>query len=306
MYLHTGATAAVATGRLAGDFPLPAHAQPHANTDANAHAVSGVPLPSDALGFPASARQARDVVAGQPLLALSSADAAPGTAAVANCNAGGFEDLPAVLVANLIVACLGSPCLATVRHLATLYPEFCDAIRHAVNADPGFKSLATLLAPMRVIALRDLLWAAPHRPDGSKLTQTQYSQATDALREPRWLPSIEHLVGHKVEGVQPEHNALLAQFDSVLRGDKLDAAAAMVTSQLAKAINLQGKGYSQVMSLIWLRQNGQVVPDLGTDIGLLRKEVLRDAFARIAKAFAAQEGWTVEGLEAYALSPAKA
>ena len=152
---------------------------------------------------------------------------------------------------------------------------------------------------MRVIALRDLLWAAPHRADGSKMTQTQYSQASDALREPRWLPFVEQLVGHKVDGVQPEHTALLARFDSVLRGDKLDAATVDGTRQLANAIKLKSaKGCQQAMSLAWLRQEGQVMEDLDTDTGFLRKDVLRDAFARIANAFAAHEGWTVEGLTA--------
>jgi hypothetical protein len=290
MYLQTGGAAAATTQRmtmtgLPMPVPMPA-AVP-------AHIAGGATQPADALGFPQSGQEAREAAAGQPVLELSSADA------VALGDAGGFEDLPTVLVANLVVAYLGSTGLATIRHLATLYPDFRDGIRQTVNAEPGFQCLVTLLPPMRVIALRDLLRTAPHRADGSKMTQTQYSQASDALREPRWLPFVEQLVGHKVDGVQPEHTALLARFDSVLRGDKLDAATAQGTRQLANAIKLENaKGCQQAMSLAWLRQEGQVMGDLDTDIGFLREDVLRDAFARIANAFAAQEGWTVEGLTA--------
>ncbi|MBC7436209.1 MAG: hypothetical protein H7332_09085 [Bdellovibrionales bacterium] len=273
-----------------------------------AHAASGATLPADALGFPQSGREAREAAAGQPVLELSSADAATlgdegGVAAFGGyCSLvnprspGGFEDLPTVLVANLIVSFLGSTGLATIRHLATLYPDFRDAIRHAVDADPEYQSLATLLPPMRVIALRDLLWAAPARAGANKMTQRQYSQASDALDEDRWLPFVEQLVGNKVDGVRPEHDALLAVCDSLLRGDKLEQAAVTETPRLANVIKLNAKQCQQLMSLVWLKQHGQGMRDLDFDISWFRKDVLRDAFARIANAFAAEEGWTVEGL----------
>jgi hypothetical protein len=281
MQLNTTANAADAAHRMTA-LPKP--------SDRQGHAATAVPQPADALGFPPSIQEAREAGAGQPVLALSSADA------VALGDAGGFEDLPTVLVANLVVAYLGSTGLATIRNLATLYPDFRGPTRQAVNADPVFQSLGTLLPPMRVIALRDLLWAAPARAGANKMTQTQYSQATDALHEPRWLPIVEQLVAHKVDGVRPEHTALLALCDSMLRDERLEKATMNDSTCLAGAIQVNVKRCQQVMGLVWLRQQGQVMRDLDTDIGLLRKEVLRDAFARIANAFAAEEGWTVEGL----------
>ncbi|CAN5588509.1 hypothetical protein BH11PSE7_BH11PSE7_15140 [soil metagenome] len=255
-----------------------------------AHVAPGATLPADALGFPQTGHEARDAAAGQPVIGLLPADA------VAFGGAGGFEDLPTALVANLIVAFLGSTALATSRHLATLYPQLREPIRHVVNADPVIQLTATLLPPMRVIALRDLLSVAPPRADGSKMTQAQYSQATVALREPMWLPIVERLVACKVDGVGPQHTALLAQFDSMLCGEKLEEAACKDTPRLAREIKLDAKRCQLVMDLVWLRQHGQVIPDLDRGITCLRKDVLRDAFSRITCAFAAEQGWTAEGL----------
>ena len=295
MYLQTGGAAAASASAMAQRMSmtgLPMTIPLATPAAIPAHIASGATLTADALGFPQSGQEARQAAAGQPVLELSSANA------VALGGAGGFEDLPTVLVANLIVAYLGSTGLATIRHIATLYPGIRDEIRHAVNSDAVFQSLCTLLPPMRVIALRDLLLAAPHRAGTNRMTQTQYSQATEALRDSRWLPMVEQLVAHKVDGVRPEHVALLALFDSMFRGEKLDKAAVKETPLLANEIKLNASRCQLLMDLVWLRQHGQVIPDLDTGIACFRKDVLRDAFARIANAFAAEQGWTAEGLAA--------
>jgi hypothetical protein len=281
MHFQPCGAAAVATHPMAG-LSLPA--------GAHAHLATGVPPPADALGFPQSGLEAREAAAGQPVLALSSPDATVN-------GAGGFQALPAVLITDLVIAFLGSAGWSTIRNLATLYPGFCDAIRNAVNADPVFQCLGRLVPPMRAIALRDLLWAAPRIAGANKLTQLQVSQASYALHAPGWLPCVEQLVHHKIDGVMPEHAALLAVCERVIRRDKFTDREVTEIPDLASAIQVKTQQFKFLMDLVWLRQDeGLDAPHLDTNTRALRNDVLRDAFVRIANAFAAEEGWTVEGL----------
>jgi len=277
--------------------------------------------PAQALGFP-RAEGRPDAAAAQPTLALLPIDAANVQ------GAGGFEDLPVVLVAQIVVAYLGSPGWVEIRNLAQQYPGLSDTVRDAVNADPMFQPLGKLMSPMRAIALRDLLEALAR--DFNKATQQLYraamlpnsgcanpgrilsrrdpsrqrlssqsALAQNNLRSRTWLPLVEQLVRQRVNGVRSEHTDLLALCDRMLAGQmphdsrEMDSAVASAT-----AIGLKAKKWRKLVDAADCQAPGVGASRLDGDIALYRRDVLSNAFAGIASAFAAQADWSLDELMA--------
>jgi len=279
-----------------------------------------VKTPSQELGFP-GAESRTDAAFLQPPLCLSSADA------VSVRNAGGFETLPVVLVVQIVVAYLGAAEWAAVKNLAQRYPGFRDAIHDAVNADPVFQSLGKLLPPMRTIAVRDLLGAllsdiykvnlefsafdrlsSSEQANLRRLVETrdfyhpklwpQTRLADNNLRSGVWLPLVERLVRQRVNGVRPEHTDLLALCDSMLAGQMPDLPQGDAAVRSAKAIGLDTKQWRDLVSIACCHQPGRDPTYLNEGIAVDCNDMLRDAFARIAHAFAAEAGWTLDPLMA--------
>lgn len=279
-----------------------------------------VQTPSHALGFP-RAEVGPHAVTAQPPLALSPTDAASVQ------DAGGFAELPVVLVAQIVVAYLGILGWAEIRNLAQQYPGFREAIGAAVDADPMFQPLGKLVAPMRTIALRDLLdtlaedfHTASRRQFASGLSDneredldrlvdrgnlygprraSQTRLAEKNLRSRVWLPLVEQLVQHRVNGVRPEHSDLLTLCDRMLAGQLPNDMCEMDKSVAsAKAIGLKEKQWRESVDIAYCHPPGRDRTRLYLGIAHDRNDVLSNAFARITSAFAAKAGWTFDELMA--------
>jgi hypothetical protein len=280
--------------------------------------------PVQELGFP-GAQSSTEPADPQRPLCLSDAvlASAPQT--------GGFEALPVVLVAQIVIAYLGALEWAAVKHLAQQYPGHRDAICGAVNADPVFQSLSRLLPPIRTIAVRDLLARLlgdisrlkPELRSFARLSPSEDAhlaglEATRAFYEPKmwpqtrlannnlrsgvWLPLVERLVQHRVPGVRPEHTDLLALCDRMLAGQMPDLAQGDAAVRSARAIGLDVKQWRDLLLIACCHEPGRDPGYLNKGIAVDRNDVLRDAFARIANAFAVEAGWTLEPLLAHSQS----
>jgi hypothetical protein len=280
--------------------------------------------PVQELGFP-EAPSRTDAADPQAPLCLSAAVLA------STPQTGGFEALPVVLVAQIVVAYLGASEWAAVKHLAQQYPGHREAIGEAVNVDPVFKSLARLLPPMRTIAVRDLLVEllgdiSRLKPElrtfarlspsedahqaGLEATRAFYEPkmwpqtrlANNNLRAPVWLPLVERLVQHRIHGVRAEHTDLLALCDRMLAGQMPDRDQGDAAVRSARAIGLDVKQWIDLLMIASCHEPGRDSGYLNEGIAVDRNDVLRDAFARIANAFAADAGWTLEPLMAQSQS----
>ena len=287
---------------------------------ADAHAALAVRPTATALGFPQAGEQAQ-TAGTQPTLALSH------TEAVLTHSAGGFERLPVVLVVQIVVPYLGIPGLSAMKGLAAHYPGFRDAIGDAVDADPLFQSLGKLLQPMRIIVtpqlqsqlVRDIHDATPKSNDIATMSASErehlrrlvdignackrtvpqkYTLARHELSSSVWLPLVEQLVQQQVNGVLPEHVALLGLCDRILAGHMPSDRERDDAIGCADAIGFDETLCRRLMEVAQLDPADDEAMGHAQAMADYRKSVLGDAFRKIAMAFAAEAGWTIEGLMA--------
>jgi hypothetical protein len=254
-----------------------------------------VQTPAQALGFPRTNGGLEAAAAKAPLALLPMDEAAVQ-------DGGGFEYLPVALVSQIVIAYLGAPGWVEIKNLAQRYPGFRNAIGDAVDSDPMFQVLGQLVAPMRAIALRDLLEALARREPYRQRLSSQSALAQNNLRSRTWLPFVEQLVQQRVNGVRPEHTELLALCDRMLAGHMLHDSRDMDSAVAsAIAIGLKGDKWRKLMVAANCHELGVAAiaaSRLGGDIALYRRDVLGTAFAGIASAFAAQAGWSFDELMA--------
>ncbi|MBC7380158.1 MAG: hypothetical protein H7346_22340 [Burkholderiaceae bacterium] len=257
-----------------------------AHVDARADAAVDTELPANVLGFPKAAGRAWSASANPPL-PLKPADAAVALASR------GFEDLPVVLVAKVIVAFLGVLDLNAIKGLASGYPHFGEAIHDAVNTNPLIQSLAKLVQPMRTIALRDFLEVGPF----SERLGSQIALAARALRSNIWLHEVAMLVRHEMHGVTRSHATLMARCDAMLAGKMPEDKDKDVAVEATHAIGLSAERCRHIMNLALFHEPGSDATGLLEAVEAFRKAVLSDAFGKIASVFAAHAGWTIDRLD---------
>jgi len=128
----------------------------------------------------------------------------------------------------------------------------------------------------------------------SLLAQT--TLARSEIRSSVWLPLVEQLLQHQVDGVQPEHAALLVLCDRILAGQKPTDRERDNAVRAADAVGFDETQCRHLIDAAQLLQSGDDAWGLVKAIADYRKSVLGDAFEKIASAFAAEAGWSLEGL----------